>query len=90
VGGIYTETWSSRLGIRRKGNDLAKSKDVKTGCNVAEHSEEGCGLKKGCFANGGGGDVDGSMYHAKSTNAFLSLCHVKADGIYKCHCACNY
>jgi hypothetical protein len=30
---------------------LAKSKEVKPGCNLAESSNKGCGSKRGCFAN---------------------------------------
>jgi hypothetical protein len=31
--------------------DLAKSKEVKTGCNLAESSKKGYGSKRGCVAN---------------------------------------
>jgi hypothetical protein len=45
---INTETWSSRFGVGRRANDLtlykkiivAKSKEVKTGSNLAESSKE--------------------------------------------------
>jgi hypothetical protein len=54
LGDINTETYSSSLGVGRKADDLAaaaaKSKQVKTGCSLAETSKEGCGSKKGCFA----------------------------------------
>jgi hypothetical protein len=30
---------------------VAKSKEVKIGCNLAESSEEGYGSKRGCSAN---------------------------------------
>jgi hypothetical protein len=31
--------------------NVTKSKEVKTGCNLAESCKEGCGSKRGCFAN---------------------------------------
>jgi hypothetical protein len=30
---------------------VAKSKEVNTGCHLAESSKEGYGSKRGCFAN---------------------------------------
>jgi hypothetical protein len=52
LGKPSTETWSSRLGVGRKPDDLAlqkiiilKSNGLKTGCNLKP-----C-LKKGCFVN---------------------------------------
>jgi hypothetical protein len=33
---------------------VTKSKEVKTGCKLAESSKEGYGSKKGCFADDGG------------------------------------
>jgi hypothetical protein len=55
-GDINTETWPSRLRVGRKADDLvlwkisvAKSKEVKTGCNLAEFSEEGYGSKRAAF-----------------------------------------
>jgi hypothetical protein len=40
------------FGGGHKANDftVAMSKEVKTGCNLAESSEQGCGSKYGCFA----------------------------------------
>jgi hypothetical protein len=32
---------------------VAKSKEVKTGSNLAESSKDGYGSKRGCFANDG-------------------------------------
>jgi hypothetical protein len=53
------------LRVGRKADDLAlqkkiivaESKEVKTGCNLAESSREGCGSKRGCFANGGDAEL---------------------------------
>jgi hypothetical protein len=54
------ETWSSRLGAGRKARlttflcknmIVAKNKQVKTGCNLAEYSEEGYGSKRAVFAD---------------------------------------
>jgi hypothetical protein len=43
------------LGARRRPCSVkkivTKSKEVKTGSNLAESSKEGCGSKKGCFAD---------------------------------------
>jgi hypothetical protein len=49
LGDIDTGTWSSRLGVGRKADDpalleeniFAKSKEVKTGCKLAESCKEG-------------------------------------------------
>jgi hypothetical protein len=49
------------LGVGRKADGhcserkiiIAKTKEVKTGCNLAESSKEGCWSKRGCFANDG-------------------------------------
>jgi hypothetical protein len=52
LGNINTGTWSSRLGVGRKADDLvlwknivAKYKEAKTGSNLAESSKEGYGSK---------------------------------------------
>jgi hypothetical protein len=52
---MKTETWPSRLGVGHKAEDLAKckkvigakSKQVKTGSNLAESSNEWYGCKRG-------------------------------------------
>jgi hypothetical protein len=50
------------LGVGRKGDDVslqtkiyivAKFKEAKTGCNLAESSKEGCGSKRDVIANDG-------------------------------------
>jgi hypothetical protein len=52
LGDINKETWSSRLGVGRKADNyalkyiIAKSRKVKTGCNLAESSKEGYGSKR--------------------------------------------
>jgi hypothetical protein len=53
------------LGVRCKAETLlcktiivAKSREVKIGCNLAGSSKEDCGLKKGCFANDDDVDFD--------------------------------
>jgi hypothetical protein len=53
LGGINTETWSSRLGVGCKADDLAqlkkiivtKSRKVKNRCSLVGSSKEGCGSK---------------------------------------------
>jgi hypothetical protein len=37
---------------------VAKSKEVKAGCNMAESSKESYGSKRGCFANDDDDDDD--------------------------------
>jgi hypothetical protein len=40
-----------------KNNIVAKSKEVKTGCSLAESSKESYGSKRGCSANDDDDDV---------------------------------
>jgi hypothetical protein len=48
VGDINTGTWSSKLGVGRKADDLVvmKSKEVKIGSKLAESSKENYGSKR--------------------------------------------
>jgi hypothetical protein len=56
LGHLFTETWSSKVGgwtqgwlttLLCKKSIVVKSKDVKTGCTLANPSEESYGLKRG-------------------------------------------
>jgi hypothetical protein len=52
---INTGTWSSRLGVGRRADDLAlykkrivaKSREIKTGSYLVESCKEGCGSESG-------------------------------------------
>jgi hypothetical protein len=51
---------------------VAKFKEVKTECKVAESSKESCGSKKGCFFDGD--DDDTHHHHFLFTVSHANFC----------------
>jgi hypothetical protein len=62
--------------------NVAASKNVKTGCNLAESSKKGCGAKKGCLPNDNDDDDDDDVWLCRTCSipeAYL-IALVQDDG----------